>query len=124
MLAALGDNQHVRGVQDFEKQVTAEMQQVTEYFGEGYDATDPSKVLRVIRDFMMLFDKAILEIKVSGGTYLAACCLTPFELGRCWFWKEACNADITNVGPHYASSFHAEQGEFQSLSGMSRTSLN
>ncbi|KAL0019924.1 hypothetical protein WJX77_010272 [Trebouxia sp. C0004] len=49
--------------EEFEKQVTAEMQQVTEYFGEGYDATDPSKVLRVIRDFMMLFDKAILEIK-------------------------------------------------------------
>jgi hypothetical protein len=70
-------------VQEFEKQVTAEMQQVTEYFGEGYDATDPSKVLRVIRDFMMLFDKAILEIKVRDGTHLAACCLTPFfELGR------------------------------------------
>ncbi|KAA6425287.1 MAG: hypothetical protein FRX49_04781 [Trebouxia sp. A1-2] len=49
--------------EEFEKQVTAEMQQVTEYFGEGYDATDPSKVLRVIRDFMTLFDKAILEIK-------------------------------------------------------------
>ncbi len=78
LLAALGDNEDVQRVQEFEKQVTAEMQQVTEYFGEGYDATDPSKVLRVIRDFMMLFDKAILEIKVSGGTYLAACCLTPF----------------------------------------------
>ena len=42
------------------------MQQVTEYFGEGYDATDPSKVLRIIRDFMLLFDKAMLEIKVRG----------------------------------------------------------
>ena len=40
------------------------MQQVTEYFGEGFDATDPAKVLRVIRDFMMLFDKSIFEIKV------------------------------------------------------------
>ncbi len=58
-------------MQEFEKQVTAEMQQVTEYFGEGYDAIDPSKVLRVIRDFMTLFDKAILEIKVSSSTYLA-----------------------------------------------------
>lgn len=51
-------------VQEFEKQVSKEMQQVTEYFGEGYDATDPSKVLRVIRDFMTLFDKSIFEIKV------------------------------------------------------------
>ena len=53
-------------LQEFERQVTAEMQQVTEYFGEGYDATDPSKVLRVIRDFMTLFDKAMFEIKVRG----------------------------------------------------------
>ena len=68
-------------MQEFEKQVTAEMQQVTEYFGEGYDATDPSKVLRVIRDFMMLFDKAILEIKVSGHVVASL----PFSsFGRCW----------------------------------------
>ena len=40
------------------------MQKVTEYFGESYDATDPGKVLRVIRDFMLLFDKAIFEIQV------------------------------------------------------------
>ena len=46
--------------------MSAETQQVTEYFGEGYDPTDPSKVLRVIRDFMLLFDKAMLEIKVRG----------------------------------------------------------
>ena len=51
-------------MQGFEKQVNGEMQKVTEYFGESYDATDPGKVLRVIRDFMLLFDKAIFEIKV------------------------------------------------------------
>lgn len=51
-------------VQEFEKQVSKEMQQVTEYFGEGYDPTDPAKVLRVIRDFMTLFDKSIFDIKV------------------------------------------------------------
>lgn len=56
--------------QEFERQVTKEMQQVTEYFGEGYDATDPAKVLRVIRDFMMLFDKSIFEIKVNVHAYL------------------------------------------------------
>ena len=45
--------------------MTKEIQQVTEYFGEGFDATDPAKVLRVIRDFMTLFDKSIFEIKVQ-----------------------------------------------------------
>ena len=53
-------------VQEFERQVSKEMQQVTEYFGENYDATDPAKVLRVIRDFMTLFDKSIFEIKVGS----------------------------------------------------------
>ena len=53
-------------VQEFERQVSKEMQQVTEYFGEGFDATDPAKVLRVIRDFMTLFDKSIFEIKVCS----------------------------------------------------------
>ena len=59
--------------QEFEKQVTKEMQQVTEYFGEGYDATDPAKVLRVIRDFMMLFDKSIFEIKVCMRSHNCQC---------------------------------------------------
>ena len=53
-------------LQEYEVQVTKEMRQVTEYFGEGYDATDPAKVLRVIKDFMTLFDKSIFEIKVGG----------------------------------------------------------
>lgn len=53
-------------VQEFEREVSKEMQQVTEYFGEGFDATDPAKVLRVIRDFMTLFDKSIFEIKVRS----------------------------------------------------------
>lgn len=55
------------------------MKQVTEYFGEGYDATDPSKVLRVIRDFMLLFDKAVFEIQVRCGvlSQLLHACLMP-----------------------------------------------
>ena len=61
-------------LQEYEKQVHAEMQQVTEYFGESYDATDPSKVLRVIRDFMQLFDKAVFEIQVSF-TFFLSCLL-------------------------------------------------
>lgn len=61
--------------QELERQVTKEMQQVTEYFGEGYDATDPAKVLRVIRDFMMLFDKSIFEIKVCVYSLGCKCLL-------------------------------------------------
>ena len=60
-------------LQEFEKQVNVEMQKVTEYFGEKYDATDPGKVLRVIRDFMLLFDKAIFEIKVLLTWHLPSC---------------------------------------------------
>ena len=40
------------------------MQSVTAYFGEDWDANDPSRVLRVIRDFMNLFSKAQHEIEV------------------------------------------------------------
>lgn len=61
--------------QELERQVTKEMQQVTEYFGEGYDATDPAKVLRVIRDFMTLFDKSIFEIKVCVHSLGCNCML-------------------------------------------------
>ncbi len=40
------------------------MKSVTSYFGEDWDANDPSRVLRVIRDFMNLFNKAQHEIEV------------------------------------------------------------
>ncbi len=40
------------------------MKSVTAYFGEDWDANDPSRVLRVIRDFMNLFNKAQHEIEV------------------------------------------------------------
>ena len=42
----------------------AGMKSLTAYFGEDWDAGDPSRVLRVVRDFVNLFDKAHREIEV------------------------------------------------------------
>lgn len=51
-------------VQEHEATVYGSMKSVTAYFGEDWDAIDPSRVLRVIRDFMNLFNKAQHEIEV------------------------------------------------------------
>ena len=51
-------------VQEHEASVYGSMKSVTAYFGEDWDANDPSRVLRVIRDFMNLFNKAQHEIEV------------------------------------------------------------
>ena len=51
-------------VQEHEASVYGSMKRVTAYFGEDWDANDPSRVLRVIRDFMNLFNKAQHEIEV------------------------------------------------------------
>ncbi len=39
------------------------MKRATEYFGEDWDANDPSRVMRIVRDFMNLFDKSMAEIE-------------------------------------------------------------
>jgi hypothetical protein len=39
---------------------------VTTYFGEDWLENDPSRVLRIVRDFMNLFDKAMAEIEVQA----------------------------------------------------------
>ena len=51
-------------VQEHETSVYGSMKSLTAYFGEDWDANDPSRVLRVIRDFMNLFNKAHHEIEV------------------------------------------------------------
>ncbi|KAK9817525.1 hypothetical protein WJX74_007435 [Apatococcus lobatus] len=42
-----------------------ELKKVTEFFGESYDALDPSRILRIVRDFMRLFDKSTKEIQIE-----------------------------------------------------------
>ena len=54
-------------VQALEKTVNADMQQVSEYFGELHEAGDPSKMLRVIGNFLRVFDSTLDEIKVKGN---------------------------------------------------------
>ncbi len=54
-------------VQALEKAVNADMKQVSEYFGELHEAGDPSKMLRVIGNFLRVFDSTLDEIKVNGS---------------------------------------------------------
>jgi hypothetical protein len=54
-------------VQALEKTVNADMKQVSEYFGELHEAGDPSKMLRVIGNFLRVFDSTLDEIKVNGN---------------------------------------------------------
>eukprot|EP00884_Botryococcus_braunii_P003894 jgi/Botrbrau1/13505/Bobra.0082s0098.1 len=42
-----------------------DMRSVTEYFGEDFDENDPSRTLRIVRDFMALFDKTLIEIEAQ-----------------------------------------------------------
>ena len=42
----------------------ASMKSLTAFFGEDWDANDPSRVLRIVRNFMNLFNKAHQEIEV------------------------------------------------------------
>ena len=52
------------------KDAFGELKKVTEFFGESYDAMDPSRILRIVRDFMRLFDKSTKEIQVSSASYI------------------------------------------------------
>jgi hypothetical protein len=51
------------------------MKRVTEYFGEDWDANDPSRVLRIVRDFMNLFDKSMAEIEVRARPQSLSPCI-------------------------------------------------
>lgn len=51
-------------VQEHEASVYKSMKSLTAFFGEDWDANDPSRVLRIVRDFMNLFNKAHQEIEV------------------------------------------------------------
>ena len=58
-------------VQEYETAVYASMKEVTAYCGEDFDANDPSRILRVVRDFMKLFEKAMADIKARPSSL---CC--------------------------------------------------
>lgn len=42
-----------------------ELQGAAKYFGERFDAMDPCRTLRIVGDFLNLFDRALSNIKVG-----------------------------------------------------------
>ena len=42
------------------------------YCGEDFDPTDPSRILRVVRDFMRLFEKSLADIRVRAPAHRLA----------------------------------------------------
>jgi len=42
----------------------AALRDITAYFGEAFDEADPSRVLRIMRDFLGLVEKALAELEV------------------------------------------------------------
>lgn len=52
-------------MQKYEVGTVGDVEALTKYFGESYNPVDPGRVLRVVRDFMLLFDAAMLKIQVG-----------------------------------------------------------
>ena len=49
-------------LEDAEKTTVAELKSTSEYFGEEFAPTDPAKVVRIVRDFMLLLEKAVADL--------------------------------------------------------------
>lgn len=49
-------------VEAAEKATLADLHSTTEYFGEGFVPADPTRVVRIVRDFVILFERALAEI--------------------------------------------------------------
>ena len=52
-------------LQEDEKRALHELEQVTQYYGEDFVRMDPIKMVRVVRDFLLLFEKCLFEIKAK-----------------------------------------------------------
>ena len=64
--------------QEFEQAVYADLKSLAEYFGEDYTSSDPTRILRTVRDFMRLYHRAISDIEVRVACTAFAmyiCCL-------------------------------------------------
>ena len=59
---------------------------IATYCGEDFDPTDPSRILRVVRDFMRLFEKSLTDIRVRSGFYSRFACVSidARAAERCW----------------------------------------
>ena len=81
------------------------MRQVSEYFGELHEAGDPARVLRVIRNFMPVFDKTLEEVKVQTTPVSTASLLLWLQYGFCTAFKhqahtEHCMSSYRSVDDH------------------------
>lgn len=52
-------------LQASEKAAHQQLEEAATYCGENFDASDPSRTLRIVRDFLNLFDRVLADIKVS-----------------------------------------------------------
>ncbi len=59
-----------RAPQEYEKTVYDKLKAIATYCGEDFDPTDPSRILRVVRDFMRLFEKSLTDIRVRQQWYM------------------------------------------------------
>lgn len=53
--------------QEHEEGAYAALRDITAYFGEVFDETDPSRVLRIVRDFLGLYEKALAELEARAA---------------------------------------------------------
>lgn len=51
-------------LQASEKAAHQQLEEAATYCGENFDASDPSRTLRIVRDFLNLFDRVLADIKV------------------------------------------------------------
>lgn len=82
------------------KEAYEELKKVTEFFGESYDAMDPSRILRIVRDFMRLFDKSTKEIQVCGGCVMRGQKLVGNVLGFATLWQSEAATTDWNLDGH------------------------
>ncbi|KAK9825141.1 hypothetical protein WJX81_003866 [Elliptochloris bilobata] len=52
-----------RQAEAHEEGAYASLKEITAYFGEAFDETDPQRVLRIVRDFLGLYEKALSELE-------------------------------------------------------------
>ena len=52
-------------MQTREQAMLGDLQIVTDYFGEEFAPADPTRIMRTVRDFLTLFEKALADIKAG-----------------------------------------------------------
>lgn len=67
------------------------MRSVTAFFGEDWEEADPARVLRVVRDFVSLFDKCMGEIEVRAPVQATCSWVAPGCMRSLLQMWHACN---------------------------------